>query len=329
MLPRNVMESPMNRTLELRPKRLHAIDMNLAANMLPLAVANPAMLEPLCLEAVIAVQFIGEHRCARHDFGSDIRNKGFRFAIRNDRCIDTPAASQDTSDNRFAIGSATALPMLLAADVGFIRFDNPFKHRNFARHKLADLMVHSPCRFVGNPDLAHKLHRRNTVAAGRHNEQGVEPSPQRRGGFVEDRPGSGRNLMAAPSAFKLFARVHAVKAVRFAAHASAAVWEPPAKQVLQAGTVIRKLFVKIFDRVFHFHGYDLTKATWTNAVQVKNKVNYVPLRDNPVLFCAFSRFDGFFLMQVVVRQHLADSGRLQKKSCRKTYGRFFGFGGFW
>jgi hypothetical protein len=37
----------------------------------------------------------------------------------------------------------------------------------------------------------------------------------------------------------------------------------------------------------------------------------------------FSRFGDFFRLQVVVRQPLADSGRLQKKSCRKTYRRFF------
>ena len=44
--------------------------------------------------------------------------------------------------------------------------------------------------------------------------------------------------------------------------------------------------------------------------------------EKSILFCVFSRFSGLLLLQVVVRQHLADSGRLQKKSCRKTYRRF-------
>jgi hypothetical protein len=48
-----------------------------------------------------------------------------------------------------------------------------------------------------------------------------------------------------------------------------------------------------------------------------------------ILFCTFSRFGGFFRLQVLVRQALADAGRLPKKSCRKTYRRLFAFRGLW
>ena len=43
------------------------------------------------------------------------------------------------------------------------------------------------------------------------------------------------------------------------------------------------------------------------------------------LFCTFSRFGGFLHLQVVAWHPLADSERLQKKSCRKTYGRIYNF----
>jgi hypothetical protein len=48
-------------------------------------------------------------------------------------------------------------------------------------------------------------------------------------------------------------------------------------------------------------------------------------REKSILFCTFSRFGGFLLWHVIVGQALADSARLQKKSCLKTSRRFFDF----
>jgi hypothetical protein len=48
-----------------------------------------------------------------------------------------------------------------------------------------------------------------------------------------------------------------------------------------------------------------------------------------IFFCLFARFSGFLRLQVVVGQKLPEDLRLQKKSCRKTYRRFFVLGGFW
>jgi hypothetical protein len=47
------------------------------------------------------------------------------------------------------------------------------------------------------------------------------------------------------------------------------------------------------------------------------------------LFCTFSRFGGFLRLQVIVCQNLLKNGSLQKKSRRKTYGRFFVFWELW
>jgi hypothetical protein len=40
------------------------------------------------------------------------------------------------------------------------------------------------------------------------------------------------------------------------------------------------------------------------------------------LFCTFSRFGGFFSLQVIVPHNLPKNGPLPKKSRRKTYRRF-------
>jgi hypothetical protein len=48
-----------------------------------------------------------------------------------------------------------------------------------------------------------------------------------------------------------------------------------------------------------------------------------------ILFCPFSCFGAFFRLYVIVRQPLANSGRLPKKSRQKTYRRFFYFQGLW
>jgi hypothetical protein len=79
---------------------------------------------------------------------------------------------------------------------------------------------------------------------------------------------SGRNMDAAPGASELFPTRNTMEAIGFAATAMlfrVALFE----QIAQAGVIIRKLFVKVFDRIFHFHGDDFTKVGWTSAVQVK------------------------------------------------------------
>jgi hypothetical protein len=55
----------------------------------------------------------------------------------------------------------------------------------------------------------------------------------------------------------------------------------------------------------------------------------VGLPKKSILFCTFSRFSGFPSLEVVVCQGLPEYGRLPKKSCRKTYCRFFDFRGWW
>jgi hypothetical protein len=88
----------------------------------------------------------------------------------------------------------------------------------------------------------------------------VEPCAELGGGLVKDGSRRGRNLVPAPSALEFLARGKSVKTIGLAAFASAAVWEPLVKQVLQASSLIRELFVKVFDRVFHFHASSLSQA---------------------------------------------------------------------
>jgi len=88
----------------------------------------------------------------------------------------------------------------------------------------------------------------------------MEPSAERGLGLVKDGSGSRRNLETAPRAGEFLSCGKPMEAAGFAAFASASVGEPLVKQVLQAGIVIRKLLVKIFDRIFHFHAINLPKS---------------------------------------------------------------------
>jgi hypothetical protein len=49
-------------------------------------------------------------------------------------------------------------------------------------------------------------------------------------------------------------------------------------------------------------------------------------REKNTLFCTFARFRGFLLLQVVGHKCLPESLPPEKKSCLKTYGRFYDFG---
>lgn len=89
---------------------------------------------------------------------------------------------------------------------------------------------------------------------------------------MEDRASRGRNLMAAPSAGELFASSDPVKTVGLAAFAGAAVRKPLVKQVLQAGGIVRELFVELLNRIFHFHASSLTNVVGQPLSKLKEKI---------------------------------------------------------
>jgi hypothetical protein len=51
----------------------------------------------------------------------------------------------------------------------------------------------------------------------------------------------------------------------------------------------------------------------------------VGAKKNSTLFCVFTTFWDYCVLQGVAAQGEAAAGTLQKKSCLKTYRRFFGF----
>jgi hypothetical protein len=55
----------------------------------------------------------------------------------------------------------------------------------------------------------------------------------------------------------------------------------------------------------------------------------VPGAEKDILFCVFARFHAFLRLQALVWQKLAGRKSFPKKSCRKTYGRFFWFLDMW
>ena len=267
----------MNRTLELRPKRLHAVGVDVPAHKLPCAVVHSVMGEPVSRKGVVAAKLIGIDRGTSGDFGRDIWNQRHGFAVWNRRRVNLAVAFDNARYRCLARRSAPALAGPLAADVSFVSFHNALQQHRLASHKLADLMVHSPCGLVANSRLPHEFHCGHPVAAGHHNKHGMEPTAERSARLVKDCSGSGRNLETAPGASELLASIDTVKAIRLAALASSAVWKPLVKQILQAIRVVRELLVELFDCVFNFHANRLAKALGHPLSKWKLKGKFVAL----------------------------------------------------
>lgn len=226
--------------------------MNLAATIFPGTVINRIMVEARAGHAVVAAKFIRENRCALFNAGNNVRNKGFGFHVRNGLCLNVGPAFQDRRNGSLASRTASAFAGPFAADVSFVGFDYAFKQIGFALHELTNLMVNAPSRFVGNARLPHEFHCGNPVTTGGDKEHGMEPSLEGSGRLVKDGASRGGNLMAAPRASKGLAPADRVKAICLGAlFASATIGEPLVKDILQTNGIVRKLLIKIFNRIFH------------------------------------------------------------------------------
>jgi hypothetical protein len=266
-----MMESPMNPTLKLRPKGFNAVGVNLAIDIFQDAMPHRGMSKTMLGKRMVAQKLICEHRGTGQNLGFDVANQCDRLTVGNHCGIDNPLPFDKASHNRLAFGSASTNTRSFAADISFIRFNNPLQNGHSFCHQLPDLMIHPPCRLVGDSGLPHQFHGRNAIAASCHNEHGVKPRLEGRAGLMEDRPGSRRNLETAPCTGELFALGNPVETVGFSTLACGTMRKLLIEKVLQTGVIIRELLIEVLNRIFHFHARKYSKSTWTNAVQLKRK----------------------------------------------------------
>jgi hypothetical protein len=235
--------------------------MNVAVNLFAFAVIDGLVIEPKRFEGTVARKLIRHDRCAALGGFANVGHERACAHIRGCLGNNLSAASENANHRSLARRATSTFALANPADVSFIGFHRsakPLLRTHGDVHQLPDLMVDAPRGFIGHPGLPHQFHCRYTVAAGGHQEHGVEPRFEGRGGLVENRSGSGRNLVPAPSTGILASGCHGVKAAGFAAFlARSAVWKPLVEKVLQAVGIRLELHVEVPNRIFIFHAQNL------------------------------------------------------------------------
>ena len=103
------------------------------------------------------------------------------------------ALTLDGSEDGHLAGAASplvafALGARLAADVGFVGFDDPPQQVAFVgRHRLADALLHKPRRTLIESQVAGELVARQALFGMHHQRNGPKPFLQRQVGAAEDR----------------------------------------------------------------------------------------------------------------------------------------------
>lgn len=266
MLAGNLMESPVNAALQLRPESFNRIRVNRSANIFALTVSNAVMVITSARKDIVSGVFVrADNRTGFHHVGGVSQGDTPRNAGDN-VCTNFAATLDNAHDGDLVASGCTRAANFLrtlggvhvrcfAANVGFVRFNDTGEKVATLSHQLANLMRHAPSRLVGNAGLTLNFLGAHTVLRSRHQEHDMEPRLEGRAGLVEDRPFARVNLMAAIRARVATARFNAVERVLLRAHrAGAPVRVALVKDVIQARSVVGKLLVEFFEGVtFGFH----------------------------------------------------------------------------
>ena len=246
------MISPVDRAFKLAPKALDGVGMEDALDVLTLAVGNSPVLVAERADLVVARKLIRGDRRPRLNAGLDQRRQGLSLDILHDLRPDLPAALGHAENDRLSGRPAPALPLPLAADVGFVGLDDAAQSPAAGLHHKPDLLCDPPSAFVSNPKLAHKLHRRDAVLGLAHEVYRMEPKRQGRRAFMEDSPRCRGDMPPAPRADIIAAvRNRIVRVLMAAIRASDSLRILIAEDCRQASLIVGVVFSEVFDRVFH------------------------------------------------------------------------------
>jgi hypothetical protein len=196
----DVMVRPDHAAFEQAPERFDVVRVDFAAHVLARAVADDFVWKEMSQIAVSA-PFI---RCDQGDFLRygclDKAAQRIGGSVFDDLANDVALAGDRADNGRFAsMGRATAaillavLPMpvfLLAADVGFVNFDDPHElFELWVFHRGSQPMAHVPSGLVcAAPNLALNLERTDTLFAVQDLPENLEPRLEWVLCILEDRP---------------------------------------------------------------------------------------------------------------------------------------------
>ena len=261
MLTADMNMSATDRAFQDGPEAVQGVGVRFASHVFPLFVLHDQVPISFPRKRHIRVPFVGRDGGTFLDLGDDFGNERIAPCVRNDSGNHVPTALDHPKDGSFDFTVLKLAPLAvlarLTADVGFVGFDMPAKHRVAVnlRHVFADFMAHAPSCLVRHAQLALQFLGRNAVPRGRKKVHRVEPLLQRRPRVLERRSRHRMNMVPAIAGVG----GHLAKAAKLAD--LAALWagyfraEPRFEQVFKASTIIRELAEKVLNRWHFRHGY--------------------------------------------------------------------------
>ena len=178
----------MNRPLELRPKTLNRVGMNIALDVLPPVVLNGFVEMPDRSDLVVAIGFVCGDDGVRRDHSLNERHQRNHLDVLDGAGFDLALALNRAKHRSLASGTPTTLATANAANIGFVQFYNFFAVQRIRRllHKHTNLLVDSPGAFVSDAKMPLKFFSCDTILALANQENGMKPHSKRRGAFVKN-----------------------------------------------------------------------------------------------------------------------------------------------
>jgi len=242
----------MNRPFELRPETLNRVGMNVALDVLPLAVLNGFMEMPDRSNLVVAIGFVrGDDRVRRNHCLNE-RHQRNHLDVLNGAGLDLALPLDRTKHRRLASSATSTFATANAADVGFVQFDDFLSVQRIGGlfHKHTDLLVDSPRTLVGNAKVPLKFFGGDTVLTLANQENGVKPHSKWCRAFVKNRSFGRVSLEAASASIRSAAgdwmerRLAALRALQ-------AIGITLLEDMRQTSLVVGEVLFEVFNGVSH------------------------------------------------------------------------------
>jgi hypothetical protein len=198
-------EATHDAPLQQRPKTVNRRSVDRAINVLPCRMIDGLMIENL-VQRVIGRVFVGRDQADL--FGHGLANEGVQrcgVGVGDDARNDV-AFPLDGTDNDFLASTARSWSALvgmavlvLATDIGFVDLDDAHEFAELGVDETgANAVAHIPSRAV-RAEAHHTvdLERGNTLLAGQHEVNDLEPLPHANIGVLKDGPNQHREPIAA------------------------------------------------------------------------------------------------------------------------------------
>ena len=246
------MESPMNRPFELRPETLNRVGVNVALDVLPVAVVDGFVKMPDRSDLVVGVRFIGRNNRTRRHHSLNERHQSDLLDVFNRSGFNLTFPFDSTKHRRLASSTTTTFSTANTANVSFIQFDDllPVQWIRRLLHKHPNLFSDSPRTFVCDAKMTLQFLRCHPIFALAHHENGVKPHSKWCRAFVENCPFGWISLVAASTSIRsavsdwMERRLSALRAFQ-------PLWITLLENMSQASLVVREVLFEVFNGVAH------------------------------------------------------------------------------